>query len=180
VQQVDPALEVHLVAGDVVPANQVVQRRSRPPHRAGAQVPRLDVFHLGADRLDDPEALVSQHQKVVPLRRIAVERLVNLGVCRVDADLQRPHQHAPPVEDVVEPRFGKFGEMGAVFNARTDGERFHELRNQDRGYRGATPVSYSIPACSAASRMSPDRTRHTIVTAESRAAGRIGTAPHRS
>ena len=88
--EVDSALVVNLVAGDVVPADQVEDRLTRPADRAGDKIARSDFSDLVSHLDDLPEALVPDHQVLAAGWGVAVESLVDLAIGRVDADLQAP------------------------------------------------------------------------------------------
>ncbi len=112
VAEVDAALVVNLVAGDVVPADQVEDRLTRAADRAGDIVARTDLLDLVADFDDLPEAFVPDHQVLAAGRGVAVESLVDLAVGRIDADLQHLHEHATSLGDLAHMGMRLVGQLG--------------------------------------------------------------------
>ena len=101
VAQVDPALEVDVVGGHVVGADQVVEARARPADGGHDVVAGLHLGHVLPDRLDPAEPFVADDQEVMPVGGGAVLRRVDLLVRPVDADAQDLDEDAPAAGDVV-------------------------------------------------------------------------------
>ena len=111
VAEVDPALVVDLLAGDVVAADHVEQRPARPADRARDIVAGLHLGHLVADLDHLPEALVADDEMLAARRGVAVEGLVDLAVGGVDADLEHLHQHRPALGNPADVRVRLVGQL---------------------------------------------------------------------
>ena len=126
VQEVDPALEVHVVGGEVLQPDLPVDRRAGPAHgrdhvRPGADRRR----HVRPDLDDLAEALVAGDEEVVPGRRGAVLGRVDLLVGSVDADAKHLHLHAAAVRNVLDARLRDLAEVHRVGLPWMNGDGFH-------------------------------------------------------
>ena len=124
VAEVDPALVIHLFAGDVVPADDVEQRPARPADGAGDVVARPHFGHFVPDLDDLPEALVPDHEMLAARRRVAIKSLVDLAISGIDTDLEDLDQHGPPFGNPADVRMGLVGQLRARNISQVDAVRF--------------------------------------------------------
>ena len=125
--QVDAALEVGVVGGHVVGADEVVETLAGAPHRRHHVIAGTELGDVLAHRLDPPEALVTRDQEVVSLGGRAVLGRVDLLVGPVDADAQHLDEHPAPARDVAHARLGELGEVHRVGTPGEHRDGFHEL-----------------------------------------------------
>ena len=132
-EQVDPALEVDVVGGEVLQADLPVDRRARPAHGG-------DDVGAGPDRRRDvgpdldhlAEALVAGDEEVVAGRRGPVLGRVDLLVGAVDADAKHLHLHAAAVRDLVDAGLRDLPEMNRVRASWMNGDGFHAATDPHR------------------------------------------------
>ena len=125
VQTADAALEVFVVGGHVVGADLVVDAAAGPPHRGDHVIAGLELGDVGADRFHLPEALMSDHEKVVAVGSGAVFGGIDFLVGAVDADLQDADQHAASVGHIVDTGLLQFGQVDGVALAGKHCDCFH-------------------------------------------------------
>src|SRR5262249_40413146 len=104
VTKIDAALEVDFVAGDVVPADQVENRLTRSPNRAGDIISGPELLDVVSNLDHLAEAFVPDHQVLAAGRGIAIKRFVDFAVRRIDADLQHLHQNPAAISDFAHMR----------------------------------------------------------------------------
>jgi hypothetical protein len=133
VQKIDASLVVFFMAGDVVAADEVEQRRTWPANGARAVVPGFDMRDVGSDFFDNAEHFVPEHEEIEPLGRPAIQRLIDFGVSCIDADLQRPHDDAPPRgRGLREGGRWQFGDVGRMLFSRGNCESFHGIAGETK------------------------------------------------
>ena len=102
--QIDPALVIHLFTGDIRTTNPVINGSARTTNGAGHIVPGLHFSDCSTNLFHNPETLVTNHQKVVARRSIAVQSVVDLAIRCVHSDLQHPHKHSTAIRNVTHRR----------------------------------------------------------------------------
>ena len=143
VAEVDAALVVDLLPGEIVAPDLVVNGSTRPPDRARDKVAGLHLGHPVAHLHDLPEALMADDQVLAPRRRVAVERLVDLSIRSVDTDLEHLHPHGPALRDLTDVRmrligqlrFGNLSQVDAVRLPGQDGNGFHRVGPPGMGFQ---------------------------------------------
>ena len=83
--------------------------RSRTAHGRHDVITRFHFSHVWANCFNLSKTLVTDDQKIVSRRRLAVLGGVDLFVRAIDADAQHAHQHAASIRDVADFRRRQFG-----------------------------------------------------------------------
>ena len=134
VTEIDAALVVSLFAGDVVATDHVIDRTARSADGAGDQIARLEFRDLRTDFDHLPKALVPDDKMFAAGGSVAVEGLVDLAISRIDADLQRLHQHRAAFGNRADVRMRLIVQLGLWDVSQVDtvglsgknGDGFHE------------------------------------------------------
>ncbi len=125
VPQVDAPLEIHVVGGHVLQADQVIEAVAGSAHRRDDVVPGLDgTWDVEANLVHLTEVLVPGDEEVRPLWRLRILGLVDLPVSAVHANAQHPHQDTAPVWYVHHVRLWDLLQVHGVGLARVDRDCF--------------------------------------------------------
>src|SRR5579864_33239 len=121
--EIDPPLVIDFFAGDVVSADLIEQRITRPADRARDEVTRLHLGHLVPHFDDLPEALVSDDEVFSARRGVSVERLVDLPVGCIDTNLEHLDQYRASFGDAANVRLRLVAQFRDWYVAQVDGVR---------------------------------------------------------
>ena len=122
-QQVDAAFIVGLVDGHVIMTDLVVDAVSRPPHRGGYIVARLQLGDTVSHLHHPPEALVANDEEIIAGRSAAIFSRVDLLVGTVDSNLENLDKNSTPVGNCIYRWFFKFRQVNTIRLARDYGDR---------------------------------------------------------
>jgi hypothetical protein len=106
VAEVDSSLVVDVLTGHVVLADLIVEAAAGAADRRHHIIARHELRNVVADFQHPAETFVTDHEKVVTGRRLAIFRCVDLFVRAIDADAQHLHQDATSVRDLMDRGFG--------------------------------------------------------------------------
>ena len=125
-EQVDSALVVDVVRGEVLEADLPIDARAGPTDaRDDVSTGHDRIGHVRPDLLDDAEVLVADDQEVGARRGCTVLGGVDLLVRAVDADAEDANEHAPVLRDVLDRRLRNVFEMDRAGLAGRDRDRLH-------------------------------------------------------
>ena len=102
VAKVDAPLEVGIVGGHVVRADQVIETSPRSPNCGDDIISRLQLSHIRTNRFHPAETFMSDDQKVVSRRSCAVFCGIDLFVGAIHSDAKNSNQHSSPIGNLVD------------------------------------------------------------------------------
>src|SRR5438105_6778848 len=100
--QADAALEICIIGGHVVGADQVVNASPWAANRSHDIVARAQLSHVRTNRFDLTKTFVANHQKVKARRGGSVFGGVDLFIGAVYAYTQNLDQHSPPIGNLID------------------------------------------------------------------------------
>jgi hypothetical protein len=125
VQQVDAALVIGLVCGEIVFADTVVDAGAGTANRSDHEIAGLEFVDVGSDRLHLAKTFVAFDEVIEAGRGRAVEAFLQFAVSAIHAHADNFDQHSAAVRDGIERGFGNIAQLGAVRSARNDGDGLH-------------------------------------------------------
>src|SRR5262249_44130747 len=97
VTQVDSALEVSVIGGHVVRADQVINASAWPANGSDHIIANFQFGHVAAYCLDTAETLMANDEEIKSRRSGPVFRGIDLFVGSIDTYTQNFNQHAAPI-----------------------------------------------------------------------------------
>jgi hypothetical protein len=125
VDEADAVLVVGVIGRHVGEADRVVDAFARLPDDRHDVVTGRQLAHRVACFLDDPEALVAEHEEVITGRGGTVLPRVDLAVGAVEPDAEDLYQHATTIGDRVDARLRDVREVCRVRLTWVDRYRLH-------------------------------------------------------